>query len=157
MAITLAKSLRTDRVSRLTLRDVFSVDQATPIESAVTGMAERGTGCVLVTKDGSLVGIFTERDFLDRVAARSLDVSLPVSHVMTPSPKTVTKTDTVHVAIELMATGGYRRLPVLGKDGRPVGVLSVKDVVHYLVEYFPARVYNLPPSTGQEQAAREGA
>jgi CBS domain-containing protein len=56
-----------------------------------------------------------------------------------------------------MASGGYRHLPVTGEGGEPLGVLSVKDVVRYLVEYFPAKVYNLPPTPDQAQPAREGA
>jgi len=52
---------------------------------------------------------------------------------------------------------GFRHLPVVDDDGRPVGVLSIKDVVHYLVEYFPAKVYNLPPTPDLVQPAREGA
>jgi CBS domain containing-hemolysin-like protein len=63
---------------------------------------------------------------------------------------------TVQHVIEVMSRG-YRHLPVVDDDGRPVGVLSIKDVVHYLVEYFPAKVYNLPPTPDALQPAREGA
>lgn len=76
---------------------------------------------------------------------------------MTPSPKTLSKDVSVREAIEMMETGGYRHVPVLGEDGQPVGVLSVKDVVHYLVEYFPANVYNLPPTPVETRPTREGA
>jgi CBS domain-containing protein len=76
---------------------------------------------------------------------------------MTRSPKTINRGESIQSAIEMMEGGGYRHLPVLGEDGRPSGVLSVKDVVHYLVGYFPANVYNLPPSPQTSQPAREGA
>ena len=56
-----------------------------------------------------------------------------------------------------MEAGGYRHVPVLGEDGSVVGVLSVKDIVHYLVGYFPANVYNLPPTPVMGQQAQEGA
>jgi CBS domain-containing protein len=104
-----------------------------------------------------LVGIFTERDFVNRVVAAGADVSLPVERVMTPAPKVVRLGGSVHAAVEMMEQGGYRHLPVVGERGEPVGVLSVKDVMRYLVEYFPARVYNLPPTPEQAQPAREGA
>ena len=161
MATTLAQSLRADPVSRLSLRPVCSVDAATPIGETLRCMVERRTGCALVTAGdgGQLVGIFTERDFVDRVvtAEPAVDVSRPIGEVMTKSPKTVRKEDSIQSAIELMEGGGYRHLPVLGEDAQPAGVLSVKDVVHYLVEYFPANVYNLPPTPQMHQPAREGA
>src|SRR5687767_11490582 len=136
---TLAKSLRGDRVSGLRLRNVCSAAPADPIRQVVACMADRRTGCVLVRDEGGkLVGIFTERDFLNRVVATRLDTSLPVGGVMTSDPKTISRNDSVSKAVELMGSGGYRHLPVLGEDGQPVGVLSVKDIVHYLVEYFPA-------------------
>ena len=45
-----------------------------------------------------------------------------------------------------MEKGGYRNLPVVDDAGRPVGILSVMRIVHYLVEHFPVAVYNLPPN-----------
>lgn len=158
MAMTLAQSLRADPVSRLPLRRVCAVDVSTPIEETLRRMVNGRTGCALVSGlDGQLVGIFTERDFVDRVVAAGLDVNRPIGGVMTSSLKTIKSTDSIQNAIEMMERGGYRHLPVLAEDAHPTGVLSVKDVVHYLVGYFPANVYNLPPSPQVNQPAREGA
>lgn len=158
MPTTLAKSLRADRISGLRLRTAVSVSPATPISEAVRSMTDRRTGCTLITDEaGQLVGIFTERDFLNRVVAAGRDAALPVQQVMSPAPSTVDQNATVRQVIEAMTSGGFRHLPVVGEDGRPVGVVSIKDVVHYLVEYFPAKVYNLPPTPDQTQPAREGA
>ncbi len=55
-----------------------------------------------------------------------------------------------------MEEGGYRHLPVV-VDDKPVGILSVKRIVHYLVEHFPATVYNLPPYSQAFLPRREGA
>ena len=167
MATTLAQSLRADPVSRLTLRPFCSVDASTAIDETLRCMVDRKVGCALVTESGKgggdngsasqLVGIFTERDFVDRVVAAELDVGRPISSVMTRSPKTIQNSQSIQNAIEMMEGGGYRHLPVLGEDAQPAGVLSVKDVVHYLVGYFPANVYNLPPTPQLNQPAREGA
>ena len=157
MATTLAQSLRADSVSRLPLRPVCSVDVATPVDETIRCMVDRRIGCALVTENDQLVGIFTERDFVDRVIKPQLDTAQPVGGVMTRSPKTINRSDSIQNAIEVMESGGYRHLPVLGDDAQPAGVLSVKDIVHYLVEYFPANVYNLPPTPDMIQPAREGA
>jgi CBS domain-containing protein len=158
MSTTLVKSLRADRVSGLRLRDVCRARPSDPIEHVIRCMMQQRTGCVLITGEGGqLAGIFTERDFVSRVVTQGLDVSQPVETVMTAAPKTIRRDARVLDAVELMGVGGYRHLPVMAEDGQPMGVLSVKDVVHYLVEYFPAKVYNLPPTPEQTQPAREGA
>jgi len=164
-ATSLAKWLRRDKVSSLNLRGVCRVSPRDPVEQVVRMMVSCRTGFALVMDDAAgngatgarLVGIFTERDFLNRVVAAGADPSQPVERVMTPSPKVIRLSGTVHAAVEMMEAGGYRHLPVVGEHGEPVGVLSVKDVMRYLVEYFPARVYNLPPTPEHAQPAREGA
>ena len=172
-AFTLAKCLRNDKVSALRLRDVCRVSPSDSIEHVVRTMAGCRAGFALVMEGGEatapsgggngrgaggrMIGIFTERDFVNRVVAAGVDGGQAVSSVMTRSPKTVRRSASVQSAVELMASGGYRHLPVLGDGGEPLGVLSVKDVVRYLVEYFPAKVYNLPPTPDQAQPAREGA
>jgi CBS domain-containing protein len=160
---TLAQSLRKDKVSALRLRDVCRVGPTDSIEHVVRMMVGCRAGFALVMEPaagggaGRLIGIFTERDFVNRVVAAGLDPTLAIQAVMTRTPKTVRHTASVQSAVELMASGGYRHLPVTGEGGEPLGVLSVKDVVRYLVEYFPAKVYNLPPTPDQAQPAREGA
>jgi CBS domain-containing protein len=168
MATTLAKCLRSDKVSALRLRDVCRVSPADSIEQVVRTMVGCRSGFALVIDGsagksngsphaGGLLGIFTERDFVNRVVAAGVDVSLPVERVMTPNPKSIRRSASVHSAIEMMASGTFRHLVVLGEGGEPVGVLSIRNVVRYLVEYFPAKVYNLPPTPDQTQPAREGA
>ena len=154
---TLAKSLRSDPLSRLPLRGPHVASPDASVDQVVRQMSERRTSCVLIEDAGKLVGIFTERDFVNRVVAAGREVSGPIREVMTPDPKTLARHDNVQKAVELMGSQGYRHVPVLDTDGRAVGVLSVRDIIHYLVEYFPAKVYNLPPTPEHTQPAREGA
>lgn len=155
----LRDSLRADRIGDLRLRAVCAVARDTPVRDALARMSACRAGCVLVLDASAAApaGIFTERDFVTRVVTQGRDASLPIEQVMTRDPTTVRASDTVRRAIALMGAGGYRHLPVTGDGGEPIGVLSVKDVVHYLVEHFPSRVYNLPPTPDQASPAREGA
>ena len=76
---------------------------------------------------------------------------------MSSPPATIPATATVAEAIRTMAEGGYRHLPMVDAEGRPTGVVAVHGIVHYLVDHFPATVYNLPPeSEGRHQGARRG-
>lgn len=109
------------------------------VAHAATLMAESPTGCVLITDAGLLVGIFTERDFLMRVAAGGRDPErTPLGDVMTSGPETLHADDQIYYAINRMAVGGYRHVPVLDRADKPVGVLAVRDVVEHLTEVFSA-------------------
>jgi len=157
MATTLAASLRGDRISGIELRPLCSVETSFSVKQALDCMVDKRTGYTLVMNEGKLVGIFTERDFISRIVAPRLSVDLPVEQFMTAKPLTIGHRASMRDAIELMQTSGYRHLPVVDETGNALGVLSVKDVVHYLVEYFPSNVYNLPPTPDLAQPAREGA
>ena len=125
---------------------------------AVALMRQQRVGCVLVCRDDEqLVGIFTERDLMRRVLAAGMPLTVPVALCMTPDPVVVHPKEPIGAAVRRMEEGGYRHLPVVDEAGRPVGVLSVKRIVHYLVEHFPSTIYNLPPDPDVVPLEREGA
>ena len=142
----LSRNLKIDSVSRLEPALPLVLEGTATITVAAAALREHGGGCILVCEGPKLVGVFTERDLLRRVIARGLDWDVPVDTVMTPDPITVEMKDPIRVAVKHMEKGGYRNLPVVDDAGRPVGVLSVMRIVHYLVEHFPVAVYNLPPN-----------
>lgn len=107
------------------------------VAKAADLMLSSHAGCVLVVEGGRLTGIFTERDYLNRVAAESLDPqSTPVSHVMTRSPEALRRGDCVTYAINKMVVGGFRSVPMVDAGGSPVGLLRIRDVVDHLAEVF---------------------
>jgi CBS domain-containing protein len=153
----LARNLKIDSVSRLTPTAPWHVRPQQTVAEAVDVMRQQRVGCVLVCNDRRLVGILTERDLMRRVLAAGKPLTLPVNDCMTPNPVSVHTKDPISTAVRRMDEGGYRHLPVVDEGGRPVGVLSVKRIVHYLVEHFPTTVYNLPPNPGAVPQEREGA
>jgi CBS domain-containing protein len=153
----LARNLKHETVSRLNPTPPWHVQRSQAVGDAVQLMRDKGVGCVLVCDGRQVVGIFTERDLLRKVLAAGRPLNVPVADCMTADPVTVQPRDPISLAIKRMQRGGYRHLPVVVDDGRPVGILSVKRVVHYLVEHFPSAVYNLPPRTPARPPKREGA
>lgn len=131
---------------------------ATVLEAAHL-MAEKHAGCVLVVRSRRLQGIFTDRDVVARVVAAGVDpAKTAVRRVMTARPETLRPTDTIAYALNLMSLGGYRHIPLVDKAGAPVGVVSVKDIVGYVVGFFPKSVINLPPAPRANVVRqREGA
>ncbi|TXH01050.1 MAG: CBS domain-containing protein [Rhodocyclaceae bacterium] len=85
---------------------------------------------VVAPDDGRLLGICTERDLTYKVLAAGLDAkSTPVGQVMTSNPQTIGPDRLFGHALHLMYEGGFRHLPVVLADGRPIGVLSSRDAL----------------------------
>jgi CBS domain-containing protein len=153
----LAKNLKVDSVSRLHPAPALKVRLSQTVAEAVALMRAEAVGSLLVCQGDRVVGIFSERDLLRRVLAAGKPLTTPLSECMTPDPETVNPKHSIATAIRLMEEGGYRHLPVVDGGGKPLGMLSVKRIVHYLVEHFPATVYNLPPDPRVVPQQPEGA
>lgn len=153
----LARNLKVDSVSRLHPTPPWSVRPDQTVADAVALMRQQRVGCVLVCQGDKVLGLFTERDLMRRVLATGQPLSLPVSACMTESPVVVHPKEPVATAICRMEEGGYRHLPVIDPaTGKPVGVLSVKRIVHYLAEHFPSTIYNQPPDPSVVPRLAEG-
>lgn len=140
-SVELNSILKSTSVGELTLKVRTKLDPSDTISAASALMRNRSHGSALVCEGEKLVGIFTERDMLKAIAG-GIGMSTPISEVMTPEPQTVTAEASLYDAVQLMDTGGYRRVPVVNADGESLGIVDVKSVAHFLVEYYPATVYN---------------
>ncbi len=130
------KNLKVESVWRLHPTQAWEIAPDQTVGHAVALMREKKVGCVLVSHESQIVGIFTERDLLRKVLAASLSLDTPISSIMTPYPVSVDPQDSVASAIRRMIDGGYRHLPVV-QDGKAKGILSVKRIIHYLAEHYP--------------------
>ncbi len=146
-------------IHTLTPRPPLSVPRDASIASAVALMRDHRMGCVLVVEAERLVGIVTERDLLLKVIGTGVDLeTLTVEDVMTPDPEVLHPDDAIVFALNKMSIGGFRHVPLVDHAGRPAGIVSVKLIVDYIVDFFPREILNLPPEPGKNLArAREGA
>lgn len=130
---------------------------ADTVSTALHAMKKHNQAAVLICHDDdSLVGIFTERDAL-RLMAGGSEFDTRLDQVMTRNPGTVSARETVGRAIAYMSRQGYRRLPIVDDQHRPIGMIKVENILRYLVEHFPEVIYNLPPEPHQVTQEREGA
>jgi CBS domain-containing protein len=143
-------------VSEVMARDPLMVDADATLVAAVNAMNERRTGCVLVHRDGKVVGIFTERDVLRRVVFRDGNRSAKVETVMTANPETLPPSASLAFALNKMSVDGYRHIPITDHQGKAVGIVSIKDIVNFVVEFFPERVLNLPGDPDMSIPKTEG-
>ena len=114
----------------LNVGDPDVVDVSADVDQAVQSMHAKGSDCVLVVDAGRLVGIFTDRDAVLKVAGRPVS-SRPIADYMTRDPVVLRHDDTIAVAINKMAVGGFRHIPIV-EDGVPTGVVTARDVFRHL-------------------------
>jgi CBS domain-containing protein len=107
-------------------------------------MRKKKVSAVLVKKGAKVVGIFTERDLVSRAMEARSWARAPVKKFMTPAPETLKLSDPVAYALNKMSVGRYRHVPLVGKDGKPAGVISIRDIVDFIVELCPEEILNLP-------------
>ena len=150
------ESLNDQPISRLGELPNFSVTPQETVLDALRLMQKERHGAILVCEGRKLIGVLTERDILRRMGA-SLPLDVPVSEVLSGSVWSVSQTDSVATALRAMNQHQCRHLAVTGREGEAVGFLSVRRIVHELVELFPAAVYNLPPDSTKAPTSAEGA
>jgi CBS domain-containing protein len=140
---------------------VFSATH--PVSDAMSAMQQQRRGAVLITADGTqktrMSGIFTDRDVLLRVVGHGRNPALlPIGEVMTPEPENLPSEASIAWVLNRMGLSGFRHVPVVDEGGCPLFVISVRDVVQFLAEFFPREVLNLPPEFGGGRSReREGA
>lgn len=120
-----------DHLHDLGFQRATTVDPSTAVADAIRDMHEAGTDCLLIVEAGRLVGIFTDRDAVVRVAGKRLD-AFDVRDFMTPDPVVLRHEDTLAVAINKMAVGEFRHIPIVDEDGSPIGVVSAADVFRHI-------------------------
>lgn len=119
------------RVSEVMSTQVIAVRPQTTIGDAAQRMVETDVGAALVLDpDGQLVGVITERDLL-RCVSDATDRSTAVSERMTRHVLTASSTTELAQAMALMVDGHFRHLPVVSDDGRPIGLVSMRDLMAY--------------------------
>jgi CBS domain-containing protein len=113
------------------------LDAGDRVSRAFDAMSGEVHDCVLVMQGRALAGIFTSRDFLNRIAAVRADpVAITLGDVMTLAPRTLRPRDPVAFAINWMAVEGFRNVPIVDDDGEVLGVLTVWDVMRHLEDIF---------------------
>ncbi|MBX7234278.1 MAG: CBS domain-containing protein [Caldilineales bacterium] len=128
-----------ERLAGMTLDDMHPrapilVETSARLDHAISLMQQHNIGCLLVTSaDRHIAGILTEGDVLSRIAGQVRDLhSVTVGEYMTHRPTLLAMDTPLVEALHLMSTHGFRHLPIVDVNHLPVGVISVRDVVHFL-------------------------
>jgi CBS domain-containing protein len=126
----------------LTPRAPITLPKEASVRDAIRVMRQERIGCVLVVEHDVLIGIVTERDLLLKLEGY---LDQPITALMTPEPETLSMDAPIAYALNKMSVGGFRHVPLVDANGGPVGIVSVKDIVDYLVDLFASDVLTVPP------------
>ncbi len=156
-----AEMLR-EPVTVLPVQRAITMPPHANVTEAMRAMQREHRGCVLITGDGTsnskLIGIFTERDVLFRIVDKGRNpAALPLGDVMSSDPDVISIHAPVAYVLNRMAVGGFRHIPVVDDEYQPRCVISVRDVVTFLVDAFPREIMNIPELDAAPSRHREGA
>jgi len=149
------RQAREQMVRILPTDDYVAVSPYTPLSQAIEAMKNDEGGCVIISDDGRVAGIFTERDLINRVFGEEIDLESPISQWMQPAVETLSPEATVGDAVRLMNEKSFRNIPLVRK-GELVGSVSVFDIITYLAECYPKETMNLPPLSAQVMDSIDG-
>lgn len=140
-------ALLADKITTLLPAEPICVPETTTVQDAVAAMLKkRQAGVLVVDGDGRLTGIFTERDVLTRVVGRDLDPGrTTLRAVMTPNPEALAPRDRIAYALNRVSVAGYRTIPLVDENRRPIGVVTATDIIRWLTDLFPEAVLNMRP------------
>lgn len=134
----LQQALAEQTVGQLHTQPFASVTPDTPISTALSKLVGDQIACLLIEQDGRLVGVFSDRDVLAKVALEYDQIKdQPVSEVMTNDPVYVYDTDSAAAALTVMAVSGYRHVPVVDLDEKLVGILSPHRMTKFMRDSVP--------------------
>src|SRR5262249_50680552 len=154
----LESALVNETLNDVTKQPSLVVETGATLAETIVQMQRETRGCALVVEHGQLVGIFTERDLLMRVAGHPIDLArTPISDYMTRNPVTLPADSSVAFALNRMLIEGFRHIPLVDERGHPTAVVSMRELIEYLSDFFNRDVLNLPPEPHTNFRKREGA
>lgn len=136
---SLEQALSEETVAAIRSQPYTSVTPDTTIEAALKLLAGRNVACALVEEAGKLIGVFSDRDILNKVALEFDAMKHhPVRDVMTTDPVFVNDSDSSAAALCVMAVMGHRHVPVLDRDHRVLGIVTPQRITSFLLGHVDA-------------------
>jgi CBS domain-containing protein len=156
--ITLDKGISpSDPLSTLTQEKFIVLNEQATLRDAIDSMQKYHIGCILLENNHKITGIFTERDIVQQIVGNRHNLEKEcVENYMTKSPDVLHLQDPIAFALNKMIAGGYRHIPIVDKKEKPIGIITMQDIINHLGDYFFDDIVNLPHTPLRDQTQREG-
>ena len=111
----------------------------------------------MLENNNKITRIFTERDIVQKIVGNRHDLEKEyIIDFMTIKPDVLYQNDAIGFALNKMIEGGYRHIPIINESEKPIGVISMQDIINHLGDFFYEDIKNLPPTPLRKQIQREG-
>ena len=114
--------------------EVWSTTPESTVYDAIGLMGEKNIGALIAVEDGEVVGVISERDYSRKVVLQGrTSRDTLVSDILAPAV-TVRRRDSIEKCMQLMTSNRIRHLPVVTEDNRPIGLISMGDLVNWVMQ-----------------------
>ncbi len=145
-------------ISKMNLHKPILVKQNQLVKEVVDKLVNNNIGSVVVVDDNEeVVGIVTERDVMLKLALSDKLADKPISEIMTEDPLCLHKEDEIAYVLNNMHVGGYRHIPIVDDNNKPISVVSIRCVMDYIIDHFPQNVLNMVGEPYRGPVQRDGA
>jgi len=135
-----------DPISSLNLGEPLILEKGSSIRTALNKMQSQLENYIMVTSNDSLIGILTERDILMNITGKEYDLEISlIEEFMTKNPETLSMEDPLAYALNKMHVGGFRHVPIVDNQNKPVGIITLSEIVSIIADFFNQDIINLPP------------
>ncbi len=148
--MSIEKAFENTKVWHLKLNNPLTIEEGTTLRDTIRQMQERNTGCVTILRKKRVVGVFTERDILRKVVMARSSLDEAVEKHMTQEPTVASRDTSVGEIMKIMEINEIRHVPLVDNRKEFVGIVSIRNIIDFLAEHYPAEVLNLPPRLDQK-------
>ncbi|MCH9686269.1 MAG: CBS domain-containing protein [Deltaproteobacteria bacterium] len=132
-------------IAELCRHPALTLDVSATIGDAIAMMQHHHVGAVVITQEGKLAGILTERDLLMKVLGKVDDYrDQSVTELMTARPESLRRGDELVYLMNAMYVGGFRHMPIVDDNDVPQHVVSLRDVLALILDQVADRIRNIP-------------
>ena len=133
------------QLSKLQLSKIITISGETPFNEVIKLMLDKNIGSVIIGSQNNIEGIFTERDIISRLDLILENRDRPICELMTPEPCSLSSDTELVDAMTMMSSKEFRHIPIV--DGENIYMLSIKDILHYIVRLCESKLINVNPIT----------
>lgn len=144
-------------IKNLRVRKPLTLQSRKSAHDALDLLQAKHATCLLIIQDQKLVGILTERDLITKALPSGKPLNaIFVDDIMTRNPESFQADDSIAFVLNAMHVGGYRHVPVVDDRNHPLAIVSVRDIMGFIVEHFSEEILNLPPRAPRRMPTQDG-
>ncbi len=152
--------LRKNHVKMMIQKELNLLQEDATLEQCVDSLNKNNVStAVVVDKSNNLLGLITEYDLCQLAAQGKFAGNLKVKDIVKKNTEEVFYEEPISSVVKKMYKNGFRQMPILDQNdtSKILGVVSVRDFISHLIEYFPETVYNVIPGQKRSTESQEGA